>query len=123
MRFFLALAPTISFVVYGQLMLKWRVGTLVKAGVLNGGIWERLVSYLIDPIIVSGYVAAFLSSLSWMIVVERYALSLAFPVYIGMTVFLVTLGSVVLLEENLNTQRIIGIFIILLGVILCSQSQ
>ena len=79
MKMLLAISPTILFIVYGQLIIKWRVETLLATGDVAAGRLSRLSVYLTDPYIISAYLAALAGSVAWMFVVERYAVSLAFP--------------------------------------------
>lgn len=120
MRFFLLLAPTIALVVYGQIMSKWRVGELMSRGALGTSVVDRLLGYLHDPIVLSGYAAAFLSSLTWLIVIEKYPLSYAFPIYIGLVFACVALGSALILGEHLSVMRLVSIALILLGIVIGS---
>ena len=122
MRFFLALVPTLALVLYGQLMLKWRIGYLMKTGALGSTTSERLWAYLHDPFVISGYASAFFSSLAWMLVIEKYPLSQAFPVYIGLTFCFVTLGSALVLGEQITPMRILAILLIVAGVAVGSQA-
>ena len=122
MRFFLLLAPTIALVLYGQLMTKWRVGELLSRGALGSSVVDRLLGYLQDPLVLSGYGAAFLSSLTWLIVVEKYPLSYAFPIYIGLVFAFVALGSSLILGEHLSAMRLVSIALILVGIIVGSVS-
>ena len=122
MKFLLAMAPTILLVVYGQLVTKWRVAFVLRENTPSGGRLEKLLQYLTDPYILSAYGCVFLSSIAWMFVVERYPLSQSFPVYIGITFCLVTLGSAIIFGENITTLRWISIALIGFGVALGSQA-
>jgi len=121
MKLLLALTPTIFLVVFGQLVTRWRVGALQ---VVNGSepTFSRLWSYMTDPWIVLAYAAVFASSATWMFVIERYPLSLAFPLHIGLTVLVVTVASAWLFGETLSLQRIVAIVLILAGVIVANRS-
>jgi multidrug transporter EmrE-like cation transporter len=57
-----------------------------------------------------------------MFVVESHAVSLAFPLYIGLTVALVVLGGICLFGEPITAQRILAIALILAGVAIGSRS-
>ena len=61
---YLYIVATIVFTVYGQLILKWRV---VQFGALPVGSADKvkfLLSLVLDPFILSGFIAAFLASLA-----------------------------------------------------------
>jgi multidrug transporter EmrE-like cation transporter len=116
MKLLLALAPTVLLVVFGQLVTKWRVQTFNGSFQAVDGRLARAWVYLTDPYVLAAYAAALAGSVAWVFVVERYAISVAFPLYIGITVLLVTAGGVVLMGEQLTTSRVIAVVLILTGV-------
>ena len=122
MRLILLMLPTIALVVYGQLIVKWRVAALAGAAQPGSGPLDRLAVYLLDPYILSAYAAALGGSVTWMFVVESHAVSLAFPLYIGLSVALVVLGGIWLFGEPITPQRILAIALILAGVAIGSRS-
>lgn len=122
MKLLLVLLPTVALVVYGQLVTKWRVAYLFDPLQNTSGRVDRLFVYLKDPYILSAYVAALAASVTWMFVIERHSLSLAFPLYIGVTVLSVVVGGVFLFGEEMTTLRIIAVLLIVIGVALGSQS-
>ena len=122
MRLILFLLPTIALVVYGQLIIKWRVAALSGAAHSVSGPLDRLAVYLMDPYILSAYAAALGGSMTWMFVVESYPVSLAFPLHIGLTVALVVLGGIWLFGEPITASRALAIALILAGVAIGSRS-
>lgn len=122
MRLILAILPTILLVVYGQLIIKWRVAALSGVAHSASGPLDRLAVYLMDPYILSAYAAALGGSMTWMFVVESYPVSLAFPLHIGLTVALVVLGGIWLFGEPITPARILAIALILTGVAIGSRS-
>jgi multidrug transporter EmrE-like cation transporter len=122
MRLLLALIPTVTLVVISQLVTKWRVVFLFDSFQNPLGRLERLFVYLKDPYILISYLAALCASVSWMFVVERYALSIAFPLYIGITVLSVVITGKILFGEQLTYLQVIAILLIIIGVALGSQS-
>lgn len=122
MKLLLAMSPTILLVVYSQLITKWRVQLLGGAAPAEGGRWGRAVAYLSDPYVISAYVAALVGSIAWMFVVERYAISVAFPIYIGLTVMFVMVGGMLVFGEEVTAMRVLAIVFILVGVAIGSRS-
>ncbi len=122
MRLVLYLLPTILLVVYAQLVTKWRVGAVATVMPVGSGPLDRLAAYLTDPYILSAYVAALGSSVTWMFVVESYPVSLAFPLHIGLTVVSVVLGGVWLFGEPLTLSRVLAVCLILTGIAVGSRS-
>jgi multidrug transporter EmrE-like cation transporter len=112
--------PTVVFVVYSQLIIKWRLPALGRLPDLTP---EKAIFFfkaLFDPFICSGVVAAFLGSLAWMAVVSKIPLNVGFPVYYGLTFAFVVLGSILLLNEQLTPLKIVGVSLILVGVVVGS---
>lgn len=121
MKMILAMMPTIVLVVYGQLIVKWRIGKMFHLSGSSGPL-GRLLIYVIDPYVLSSYAAALAGSIAWVFVVERYPISIAFPMYVGLTVAAVALGGTVLFGEVFSISKIIAISFILIGVVIGSQS-
>jgi multidrug transporter EmrE-like cation transporter len=115
--------PTIILVVFSQLVSKWRVGILAKSMDQTPDRWMKLYVYLSDPYIVSAYSAALLGSFTWIFVIARYPISLAFPVYIGLTVLCVMVGGIVFFHESFAFNKLLAAIFILAGVVLASYSQ
>lgn len=123
MRLILGILPVAILVAYSQLIVKWRLTALGYHGDA-AGLWGKIVSYLgllQDPIILSSFVAALLGSFIWVLVVARFPLALAFPVYQGITFAIVVVSSWLILGEQLSLAKILAIVLILAGVALGVQ--
>jgi len=121
-RFFdyLYIFATIGFTVYGQLILKWRIA---QFGSLPSGLTEKfrfLVSLLLDPVIFSGFAAAFLASLAWMAAMTKFDLSHAYP-FMSLNFVVVLLLSSWILSEPLTSQKILGVGMIVLGTVVAAR--
>ncbi|CAD7725927.1 4-amino-4-deoxy-L-arabinose-phosphoundecaprenol flippase subunit ArnE [Xanthomonas hydrangeae] len=117
---YLYIVATIVFTVYGQLILKWRIG---KLGALPPEALAKLkflVMLLFDPAIFSGFAAAFLASLAWMAAMTRFELSHAYP-FMSMNFVIVVLLSGWLLSEPLTWQRLIGVGLIVAGTVVAAR--
>ena len=122
MKMILAMLPTILLTVYGQLMIKWRVGVLkVDIPEATSGA-ARAWYYLTDPLILSAFFGAFMASIAWLYVCEKYPVSIAFPTYVGVLFAVVTVGSALLLKEAISIQHLLGIALILVGVVVVSRA-
>ncbi len=117
----IAIFPTLLLVVYGQLIIKWRVDLLSEAMKGAPNLLARLSIYLQDPYIISSYLAALAGSAAWMFVVEKYAISIAFPIYVGLTVVAVAIGGCLFFNEALTLTKIASILLIILGVAIGSS--
>ncbi|ASN04614.1 EamA family transporter [Virgibacillus necropolis] len=112
---------TIIFTVYGQLILKWKIdkyGSLPEEWMDKMAFIFRL---LLDPLILSGFLSAFVASLFWMAAMTKFNISFAYP-FMSLSFVLVFLLSVFLFGEPVTSQKVIGLSLIVLGIIVTSQS-
>lgn len=108
--------PIALLVTYSQLMVKWRSGL---GGHLEGlTIGQQLLRFLSDPYVLSAYAAALLASFAWLYVVTKLPLTLAFPVYIGVTFALVLIGGSIVLSETLTATKLASVLLIFCGIVL-----
>lgn len=120
---YLYILGTIGFTVYGQLILKWRI---MKYGLMPGGLCENflfLVKLLLDPFILSGFIAAFVASLFWMAAMTVADVSFAYPFITAGLTLLTVLLAILLLGEPINIMKGVGITLIILGVITMGLSS
>jgi len=107
---------TILFTVYGQLILKWRI---VQYGALPEPFSDKIVFFskvFFDPFVLSGLFAAFISSIFWMAAMTKFEVSYAYPIILSGLLLLTSLLGIILLGESIQTGKVIGILLILLGV-------
>lgn len=122
MKILLLTFPVALLVAYSQVVVKWRMLNIAAIDMQNIPLMERMFKYLSDPIILSAYGAAFLSSLVWLYIITKLPLVLAFPVYIGITFVLVIAGGWYFLAEAVTLTRIASVTLILAGIILGVKS-
>jgi uncharacterized membrane protein len=111
---------TIGFTVYGQLILKWRI---TKFGLLPIGTFEKLkflITLASDPAVFSGFLAAFLASLTWMAAMTKFELSHAYP-FMSLNFVLVLLLSGWLSAEPITFQKSLGVGLIVLGTVVSAR--
>lgn len=107
---------TIVCTVYGQLILKWRIG---KYGALPDAFLDKLIfltKLLFDPYIFSGFAVAILASFFWMAAMTKFDVSYAYPfITAGLTLLTVVL-AITLLGESITPSKIVGVIFIVIGV-------
>lgn len=109
-------AMTILLTVFGQFAVKWQV---LRAGPLPVDFNARLnflFHLLLSPWVISGLGAAFVASLFWMLALTKLPLSQAYP-YMAASFVLVVFGGAWMFSEPLSAQRIVGLALICVGVI------
>lgn len=111
---------TVILTVYGQLIIKWRMS-------LKGDLPDRLLPKVFfilnaytDIWILSGFVAAFLASMSWAAAMTKFELSQAYP-FMSLSFILVFLLSIYLFNEEFSLAKLLGLLLIVSGVILSVQ--
>ncbi|MGM8364073.1 EamA family transporter [Virgibacillus sp. W0181] len=107
---------TILFTAYGQLVIKWKVdqyGSLPDA-------WADkfifLLKLVVNPWIISGFLAAFIAALCWMAAMTKFDISYAYP-FMSLSFVLVFLLAVLLFGEPLTSNKLIGMGLIVVGII------
>ncbi len=113
---------TIFFTVYGQIVLKWRINGI--GGTLPESFSDKvffLIKLLFDPWVFSGFFAAFIASFFWMAAMTKFDISYAYP-FMSSAFVLVFLLSVILFQETVTWQKIIGLLLIVAGIIVTSRS-
>lgn len=113
---YLLIIPIAFLVTFSQLIVKWRSNT--SESVLGLTFSQHLVRFLTDPVILSAYAAALIASFAWLFVVTRLPLTVAFPVYIGITFAMVLTGGWYFLDEAMSAAKLFAILLILCGVVL-----
>lgn len=116
---YLYILATIGMTVYGQIILKWRIAGY---GSLPSGLWEKLrflVGLLVDPLIFSGFAAAFIASLAWMAAMTKFDLNHAYP-FMSLNFVLVLVMSAWLLHEPVSLFKVLGVLLIVAGTVIGS---
>lgn len=116
---YLYILGTLFFTVYGQLILKWRLG---KLGFIlpEGGLLDKIVALIkmiFDPFIFSGFVSAFIASMFWMAAMTKFEITQAYP-FMSLAPAIVFLLGVWLLNETFTWGKVIGLVLIMVGVVI-----
>ncbi len=115
---YLYILGTLFFTVYGQIILKWRIGKLGwqpnTEGI--GAAVAGYIKFLFDPFIFSGFLSAFVASVFWMLAMTKFEITQAYP-FMSLAPALVFLLGVWLLNETFTWGKVIGLVLIMIGVI------
>ena len=114
MKNWLLILPVALLVAYSQVVVKW--WTLNNSGVEKVDTVRALLAFVTDPMVISAYGAGLIGSFAWLVVLTRLPLSIAFPVYIGVTFILVVIGGSVFLAEAITPPKVCAILLILTGI-------
>ncbi|MGV3487417.1 MAG: EamA family transporter [Tuberibacillus sp.] len=113
---------TIVFTVYGQLILKWRISHFEHWPENTLGKLLLLLRSILDPFILSGFIAAFIASLFWMLAMSKFQLSYAYP-FMSLSFVLVFFLSAILFHEAVTWQKVVGLVLVIMGLWVSSQSR
>jgi multidrug transporter EmrE-like cation transporter len=119
-RGYLYIFLTISFMVYGHLVIKWQ---MLRTGSLPEAFFQKvtfLFCLLFNAWVISSLLATFLAALCWMAVMSKFDLSYAYP-FMGLTFVLVLLFSGLFFHEPITTYKLAGIAFIITGIFIGSQ--
>ena len=117
---YLYIAATIGFTVYGQLILKWRVGFYGQMPVETLDKLKFVFGMLLDPWIMSGLAGAFFASVAWIAAMTKFELVYAYP-FMSLNFVFVFLLSGWLLSEPITLQRALGLSLIILGTLVVAR--
>ena len=77
---------------------------------------------LLNPYIIISLVLTLLAGVTWMIAMTKFEISYAYP-FTLLGLVLVTIFSVVFFSESVNTYKLSGIVLIMLGIVVISKSM
>ncbi|MFL9583168.1 EamA family transporter [Stenotrophomonas sp. AB1(2024)] len=116
----LMVGMTVLLTSYGQLVIKWQASIFKPA---DEGYFVKLpvvIQLLLQPWVISAFVAAFAASLCWMLAVSRLELSKAYP-FMALNFLLVCIIAVPLFGETFTMAKAIGLGTVIVGLIILSQ--
>lgn len=116
----LMVAATVVLTSYGQLVIKWQASTYTPATLGWIGKLPPVIQLLIQPWVISAFVAAFAASLCWMLAVSRLELSKAYP-FMALNFLIVCIAAIPLFGESLTTAKMLGLAIVIVGLIVLSN--
>ena len=103
---------------------------MLRAGITRAGgfaislstIGEDLIDLARQPLVVVGVVFYALAALVWFRVISTENLNTSYPVLVGLTFTLVTIGATFLFREPMSVLKVIGLGLIFIGILVISRS-
>ncbi len=111
---------TIILTVYGQIAIKWQV---MNAGIFPVDASDKILflfRLLLNPWVISAFLAALLASFSWMAAMTKLQLSHAYP-FMSITFVLVLVLSGLIFHEPITWPKVVGMGLIIAGIVVGSQ--
>jgi multidrug transporter EmrE-like cation transporter len=109
---YLFLTGTLIATVYGQLIIKLQASKIHEAFHDSGG---YLFQMLIDPLVMTGFAAAGVAALCWLMAVRSFDVGYAYP-FMALSFVLVPIGGAIWFAEPVTKLQIVGLFVIMVGV-------
>ena len=122
MKDFTLLLFNVIFSVLGQILLKQGMN---QVGEISGSFQQmapKLIQALMNPFVVSGIGVYGSTTLIWLVVLSRIKLSVAYPM-ISLGYIFSILFSWLLFKEDVPKIRVLGAFVICIGVYLVSMGE
>lgn len=113
---FVLLAVSATLMGLANLATKYAAG---RASQLGG---SYLFAVIRQPWFIVGLILVGCASVLWLKVIAMLGLTIAYPIFVGLTYVVVAIGSTYLLGEHMNTLRFAGVAALFLGIVLVSRS-
>ena len=107
---------------FAQIFLKIGMNYIGKFSFIFHNFWDILYKIATNYLIILGIFCYFISIIVWLMVLSRLPVGIAYPM-LSISYIITVVASYFLLEEIITLTKIIGIFVIILGVYLIVQSQ
>ena len=111
---------TVVCTVYSQLVMRWQVGAAGEPPLDGPGKMRFVLTLLVNPWVLSGIVATFFAGVSWMLAMTRFEISYAYP-FISLNYIVILAAGILLFNESLSQQKILGTVIVIVGIALISK--
>ena len=99
---------------------------LMKAGISRAGGFgfslAGLLGLLRQPAFDGGFLLSGCAALMWFQLLSTQRLSTCYPLFVGLTYLLMTLGALYLFREELSAQKLAGLGAIVFGIALVARS-
>lgn len=104
---------------------------LLRAGVVGAGglslnlstLLADLRRLLLNPVFDLGVFLYGAASVIWFGVVSSESLSSSYPLVVALSFILVTAGAVVLFQETVSAQKVVGLFVLLVGILMVATAR
>lgn len=104
-----------------QLALKIGMSSPVVAQMLNRGGWTQIALAIgLNPWVIGGLSLYFFGALVWLLVLAKVELSFAYP-FVGLGFIMTMLLGRFVLGDELGLQRILGTFVVVVGVLMIAS--
>jgi multidrug transporter EmrE-like cation transporter len=85
--------------------------------------FQEFVRLFAEPRFATGFTLYFLAALVWFRVIGHEPLSTAYPVMVGLTFVMVSIGAILIFREPMPVRKAAGLAVILAGIAIASTSS
>ena len=119
MKNILLLIGNVTFSTTANMLIK--MGMKKNEGLSIAGIDGIINAFILNPAIIVGVLAYFISLSCYVILLKNVDLSVVFPITVSCAMISVTIVSGLVLKEDISTNHIIGGVIIMIGIFVLTR--
>ena len=108
--------------VAGNLMLRAGVGRAGGLALSAQAFFQDILQLVMEPLFVVGVVLYGVSSILWFAVISTEELNRSYPLLVSISFILVTVGATFFFQESLSIQKIVGVFVLLVGILMVATA-
>ncbi len=116
------LIPAILLSTTGELLLKHGMNQIGHFDFTGGGLLAVLPRIALNIFVVLGFVGFGGGAVFWLAILSRVPLSLAYPA-LALSYLVVVVEAALFLKERVTWQRVVGVAVIVVGVIIVGLSE
>ena len=99
---------------------------MIRAGLARAGGMglsaAKVAAVFLEPLVAGGLALYGTAALIWFRVVSTEELSTSYPLLVSLTFILVTLGAVFFFGEKISLQKLVGLAVILVGIVVIARA-
>jgi multidrug transporter EmrE-like cation transporter len=114
------IVSSVLFTVYSQLIMRWQVGNAGELPSDTPGKARFVANLLINPWVISGLCATFLSGVSWLLAMTKFEIGYAYP-FVSLQYVLVLAASILVFNESTSLTKLVGTAFVVVGIIILSR--
>jgi multidrug transporter EmrE-like cation transporter len=117
----LFLVGCILLTAVGNLLLKAGMNHMGSVGETHLGIGAYILQTVLKPQILVGLMCYVVAMVMWLVLLSMVEISAVYPIFVSAAFVIVMAASVVWLGEHVTVVRILGTFVVALGIFIVSK--
>lgn len=124
------MSPRGLFLVFLVALVQVIGNLLLRAGVVRAGglslavntFVRDMLRLVVEPVFLLGVFFYGLSSIIWFAVISTEELNRSYPLLVSLSFILVTAGATLFFQESFSLQKLVGVFVLLIGILLVATA-